>query len=64
VAKNGQGNHTWELVLGFKYMVVALAAVAVGAHLRLTTPRGKAISGALGLLASLAAMVLGVVLAG
>lgn len=62
--KNGGGNHDWQVVLGVKYLVVALAAGAVFVHTRAATPKGRAVSAALGLTASLIAMVLGVLLAG
>jgi putative copper export protein len=61
---DGNGNHHWQAVLGAKIVVVALAAAAVGFHVRSTTPRGRAVSGALGLGCSLIALVLGVLLAG
>lgn len=61
---DGNGSHDWQAVLGVKIVVVALAAVAVGIHVRSTTPKMRAVSGALGLLCSLVALVLGVLLAG
>lgn len=61
---NGNGNHDWQAVLGVKIAVVVVAAVAVGLHQRAATARGRAISGGLGLLCSLGAVVLGVLLAG
>ncbi len=62
--KNGNGNHNWQVVMGVKYLVVLLAALAVGLHTRATTAKLRGISAGLGLLASLIALVLGVVLAG
>jgi putative copper export protein len=61
---NGNGNHDWQTVLGVKIAVVLLAAMAVGIHIRSSTARARAISGALGLLCSLVAVVLGILLAG
>ena len=61
---NGAGNHDWQMVLGIKMATVLLAGAAVAIHVRTTTPRSRGVSAGVGLLASLAAMVLGVVLAG
>jgi putative copper export protein len=61
---NGAGNHDWQAVLGAKYLVVALAAAAVLVHTRAASARLKGLSAGLGLLASLVALVLGVLLAG
>jgi putative copper export protein len=61
---NGAGNHDWQAVLSAKIAIVAVAAVAVGVHTRVGSPRAKGISAALGLACSLAAVVLGVLLAG
>ena len=61
---NGDGNHEWQMILGIKMAVVLLAAAAVAVHTRTTTARGRGVSAGLGLLASVVAMVLGVVLAG
>ncbi len=54
----------WQAVLGVKVGVVALAGLAAWAHSRSRHPRGTAAWGALSGLSSLAALVLGVVLAG
>lgn len=61
---NGNGNHDWQAVLGVKIAVVVVAAVAIGVHQRAATARGRAISAGLGLVCSLGAVVLGVLLAG
>lgn len=61
---NGNGNRDWQTVLGVKIAVVVVAAAAVGIHQRATTARTRGIAGGLGLLCSLGALVLGVVLAG
>jgi hypothetical protein len=54
----------WRVVLGVKIGVVALAGLAALAHTRATTRRGLAMWGSLSGLAALAALVLGVLLAG
>jgi putative copper export protein len=56
--------HTWQAVLGVKIAVVALAGVAAYLHTRSTTKRGLAAWGAVTSLSSLAALVMGVFLAG
>lgn len=59
----GQGG-TWQAVLGVKIAVAVLAGVAAFAHGRAKRPAGLAVWGALAAAASLAALVLGVFLAG
>lgn len=54
----------WKTVLVVKIVVVIIAGVAVFLHQRAQTKRATAISGALGALASVAALCLGVFLAG
>ena len=54
----------WKTVLIIKIVVVVLAGVGVYLHQRATTKRGTAIWGAVGALASVAALCLGVFLAG
>jgi uncharacterized membrane protein len=54
----------WKAVLVAKIAVVAVAGLAVLAHQRSSATRGKAVFGAVGALASVAALVLGVFLAG
>lgn len=54
----------WETVLVVKIVVVIIAGVAVFLHQRAQTKRATAIWGALGALASVAALCLGVFLAG
>ena len=54
----------WKTVLIIKIVVVVLAGVGVFLHQRATTKRGTAIWGAVGGLASVAALCLGVFLAG
>ena len=54
----------WSAVLGIKILCVVLAGAAVGAHTRVKDPRWRGASAGLGLAFSLAAMVLGVALAG
>jgi putative copper export protein len=54
----------WKTVLIIKIVVVVLAGVGVYLHQRATTKRGTAVWGAVGALASVAALCLGVFLAG
>jgi putative copper export protein len=54
----------WKTVLIVKIVVVALAGVAVFLHQRSTSRRAIAVWGAIGALASVAALCLGVFLAG
>lgn len=56
--------HVWQVVLGVKVGVVVLAGAAALIHSRARSRRGLAVWGALSGLSSLAALVLGVVLAG
>jgi putative copper export protein len=54
----------WKTVLMIKIVVVVVAGVAVFLHQRATSRRATAIWGAIGALASVAALALGVFLAG
>ena len=54
----------WKTVLIVKIVVVAVAGVAVFLHQRATTKRATAVWGAVGAVASVAALCLGVFLAG
>ena len=54
----------WNAVLGIKIAVVLIAGVAVFLHQRSTSKVGLAVWGAIGALASVAALCLGVFLAG
>jgi putative copper export protein len=54
----------WKAVLVIKIVVVVLAGVGVFLHQRATTKRGTAVWGAVGALASVTALCLGVFLAG
>ncbi len=54
----------WRVVLWVKIAVVALAGLAALAHTRATTRRGLALWGSVSGLTSLAALVMGVLLAG
>jgi putative copper export protein len=54
----------WKAVLMVKIVVVVVAGVAVYLHQRATTKRGLAVWGAIGALASVAALCLGVFLSG
>jgi len=56
--------HAWQAVLGVKIVVVALAGLSAFLHTRATTKRGLALWGALAALSSIAALVMGVFLAG
>jgi putative copper export protein len=65
VTATHQGQPTaWDVVLGFKVGVVALAGVAALLHQRSRSRAGLAAWGAVAALASIAAVVLGVLLAG
>jgi len=55
---------SWNMVLGIKIGVVVLAGVAVFLHQRSTSKVGLAVWGAIGALASVIALCLGVFLAG
>jgi putative copper export protein len=61
--QKGQPN-IWQTVLSVKIAVVLLAGAGAFAHQRSTSKAGLAIWGAVAALASLAALVIGVVLAG
>jgi putative copper export protein len=54
----------WKVVLGVKLAVVVLAGVAAFMHTRATTRRGLAVWGSLSGLSAVAALLLGVLLAG
>jgi putative copper export protein len=54
----------WKAVLMAKIAVVVLAGVGVLLHQRATTKRGLAVWGSIGGLASVAALVMGILLAG
>jgi hypothetical protein len=63
VASKGQP-HSWKIVLGVKIGVVLLAGLGAFLHQRSKSRAGLAIWGAVTALASLGALVLGVLLAG
>jgi putative copper export protein len=60
----GQATPAWKAVLMVKIAVVAVAGVAVFLHQRAATRRGTAVWGAIGAASSVAALCLGVFLAG
>jgi putative copper export protein len=60
----GQASSAWKAVLMVKIAMVVVAGVGVFLHQRSTTRLGTAIWGAVGALASVAALCLGVFLAG
>ena len=60
----GSRHGAWEVVFGVKVVVAVLAGVAALLHSRSRRPLGLAVFGALAALGSLAALVLGVLLAG
>ncbi len=62
-SSKGQGTD-WKVVLGIKIAVVALAGLAAFLHQRSTSRKGLAIWGAIAGVSSLAALTLGVLLAG
>lgn len=55
---------TWKTVLMVKIALVLLAGLGTGLHTRATSRRALAVWGAVGALCSVAALVMGVVLAG
>lgn len=55
---------SWSTVFGVKMVLVVAAGVGTYLHARATTPRGKGAWAGIGTLASVAALVLGVALAG
>jgi uncharacterized membrane protein len=56
--------HAWQAVMGVKIAVVALAGLSAYLHTRSTTTRGLALWGATAAVSSIAALVMGVFLAG
>ncbi len=60
----GDASTAWKTVLIVKIVVVGIAGAAVYLHQQATTRRGLAVWGATGALASVAALCLGVFLAG
>jgi putative copper export protein len=56
--------HSWQVVLMVKIVVVAAAGLGAYLHTRATSRRGLAVWGAVTALSSLAALVMGVFLAG
>ncbi|HXX91607.1 MAG TPA: hypothetical protein VEI83_15420 [Acidimicrobiales bacterium] len=56
--------HDWQVLLGVKIAVVALAGIAAYLHTRASTKAGLAAWGAIAALSSVAALVMGVFLAG
>ncbi|MGH9021458.1 MAG: hypothetical protein ACRDV0_10705 [Acidimicrobiales bacterium] len=63
-AVGSHAGHAWQAVLGVKLAVVLLAGVATWLHTRATSRAALAAWGAIGSLSSVAALVLGVLLAG
>ncbi len=59
VATNG-----WNAVFGIKMILVVVAGLGAYLHTRASTPRGRGIYAGVGTLASIAALVMGVALAG
>jgi putative copper export protein len=56
--------HSWQIVLGVKIVVVALAGLGALLHTRAATTRGLAVWGGVTALSSIGALVMGVFLAG
>ena len=54
----------WDMVLGIKVLLVALSGVAAFVHTRATTTTGLAVWGALSGLSAIAAVYVGILLAG
>ncbi len=55
---------SWNVVFGIKMACVVLAGLGAFAHTRATSPRARGICAGVGMLGTLAAMVLGVAIAG
>lgn len=64
VSEEHHASTAWSTVLGAKIAIVAVAGIAAVAHTRSKTKAGLALYGALTALASVVALVLGVLLAG
>jgi putative copper export protein len=64
IAESGKVSGSYQLVLTIKMIVVAISGVTAWLHARARTPRGIAVFGALTGLSALAALFLGIVLAG
>jgi putative copper export protein len=60
----GAAPSAWNVVFGVKMACVVAAGLGVGVHQRARTARLRGVSAGLGLLATVAALVLGVALAG
>jgi putative copper export protein len=61
------GSHSigaWNAVFGVKMATVVAAGIAAGLHTRVSTPKARGVYGGVAALASTAALVLGVALAG
>jgi putative copper export protein len=64
VAAQGDNGHAYQVTLVIKLVLVAISGVTAYAHARATSRRGLAVYGALTGLSALAALFVGVVLAG
>ncbi|MBI1377848.1 MAG: hypothetical protein GC157_10255 [Frankiales bacterium] len=63
-AEQANATSTWNAVLGLKVLLVLLSGVAAWLHTRATTTAGLAVWGALSGLSAVAAVYVGVLLAG
>jgi putative copper export protein len=64
VAAEGDRGHAYQVTLGIKLVLVVLSGVTAFLHARATSRRGMAVYGALTGLTALAALFVGIVLAG
>lgn len=64
VAEHDKNHGSWAAVLGIKMLVVVISGVTAGLHARASSKRATAVFGALTGLSALAALFLGIVLAG
>jgi len=60
----GNQSHAYQTTLAVKLGVVAISGIAAGVHMIVTGPRARAVWGALTGISALAALLLGIVLAG
>jgi putative copper export protein len=64
IAAESNRGDSYQRTLGIKLVLVVVSGIAAFVHTRSTTAKGRALSGAAALLAAVAALLLGVVLAG
>lgn len=64
IAVHGSTSYGWQMVMGLKFIAVIGAGGGAWLHTKATTPSRRGMWAGIGLLSSLAAMVLGVTLGG